>query len=56
MLAPWNVDTIGAPQWLSPFFVRALKLNAFAFTSISDAIEYLCSLESGFNALDERDR
>lgn len=38
MLAPWNVDAIGAPRRLSPFMVPALKLNAFAFTSISDAI------------------
>jgi predicted Zn-dependent protease len=38
MLAPWNVEAIGAPQRLSPFMVPALKLNAFTFTSISDAI------------------
>ena len=38
MLAPWNVDAIGAPQRLSPLMVPALKLNAFAFTSVSDAI------------------
>ena len=38
MLAPGNVDAIGAPQRLSPMMVPALKLNGFAFTSISDAI------------------
>lgn len=38
MLAPWNVEAIGAPQRLSPLMVPALKLSAFAFTSISDAI------------------
>lgn len=38
MLAPWNVDAIGAPQRLSPFMVPALKLKAFSFTSVSDAI------------------
>ena len=38
MLAPWNVDAIGTPQRLSPFMVPALKLGAFTFTSISDAI------------------
>jgi predicted Zn-dependent protease len=38
MLAPWNVEAIGAPQRLSPFMVPALKLSAFTFTSISDAI------------------
>jgi predicted Zn-dependent protease len=38
MLAPWNVDAIDAPQRLSPFMVPALKLNAFSFTSVSDAI------------------
>lgn len=38
MLAPWNVDAIGAPQRLSPLMVPPLKLTAFAFTSISDAI------------------
>jgi predicted Zn-dependent protease len=38
MLAPWNVDAIGAPQRLSPMMVPALKLNAFTFTSVSDAI------------------
>lgn len=38
MLAPWNVEAIGAPQRLSPFMVPALKLGSFTFTSISDAI------------------
>lgn len=38
MLAPWNVEAIGAPQRLSPLMVPALKLSAFTFTSISDAI------------------
>jgi predicted Zn-dependent protease len=38
MLAPWNVEAIGTPQRLSPLVVPALKLSAFTFTSISDAI------------------
>jgi predicted Zn-dependent protease len=38
MLAPWNVEAIGAPQRLSPLMVPALKLGGFTFTSISDAI------------------
>lgn len=38
MLAPWNVEAIGAPQRLSPLMVPALKLSSFMFTSISDAI------------------
>ena len=38
MLAPWNVEAIGAPQRRSPLMVPALKLGAFTFTSISDAI------------------
>jgi hypothetical protein len=38
MLAPWNVDAIGAPERLSPLMVPALKLNGFTFTSLSDAI------------------
>jgi predicted Zn-dependent protease len=38
MLAPWNVEAIGAPTRLAPFMVPALKLSAFTFTSISDAI------------------
>lgn len=38
MLSPWNVEAIGAPRRLSPFVVPALKLGAFTFTSVSDAI------------------
>ena len=38
MLAPWNVEAIGASRRLSPLMVPALKLAAFTFTSISDAI------------------
>lgn len=38
MLAPWNVEAIGAPERRAPFLVPALKLGAFTFTSISDAI------------------
>lgn len=38
MLAPWNVEAIGAPERLAPYFVPALKLSSFTFTSISDAI------------------
>ena len=38
MLAPWNVEAIGAPQRLSPFMVPPLKLAGFTFTSMSDAI------------------
>ena len=38
MLAPWNVEAIGAPERRSPVMVPALKLSGFAFTSISDAI------------------
>jgi predicted Zn-dependent protease len=38
MLAPWNVEAIGAPQRQAPLMVPALKLGAFAFTSVSDAI------------------
>lgn len=38
MLAPWNVEAIGAPQRQSPFMVPPLRLGAFTFTSISDAI------------------
>ena len=38
MLAPWNVEAIGAPQRLSPMMVPPLKLGSFTFTSISDAI------------------
>ena len=38
MLSPWNVEAIGAPRRLSPFVVPALKLAAFTFTSVSEAI------------------
>ena len=38
MLAPWNVEAIGAPERRSPLMVPALKLSGFTFTSISDAI------------------
>ena len=38
MLAPWNVEAIGAPERRSPLMVPALKLSGFAFTSTSDAI------------------
>ena len=38
MLAPWNVLAIGAPVRKAPLLVPALKLAAFTFTSISDAI------------------
>jgi predicted Zn-dependent protease len=38
MLAPWNVDAVGASQRVSRRLVPALKLNGFTFTSISDAI------------------
>ena len=38
MLAPWNVEAVGASQRLSPFMVPPLKLAGFTFTSISDAI------------------
>jgi predicted Zn-dependent protease len=38
MLAPWNVEAIGAPERRSPMMVPALKLAGFTFTSISDAI------------------
>jgi predicted Zn-dependent protease len=38
MLAPWNVEAVGAPQRLAPVMVPALRLGAFTFTSISDAI------------------
>jgi predicted Zn-dependent protease len=38
MLAPWNVEAVGAPERRSPVMVPALKLAGFAFTSISDAI------------------
>ena len=38
MLAPWNVEAIGPSLRLSPFMVPPLKLAAFTFTSMSDAI------------------
>jgi predicted Zn-dependent protease len=38
MLAPSNVQAIGTPERRSPLMVPALKLAAFTFTSISDAI------------------
>lgn len=38
MLAPWNVEAIGAPQRLAPVMVPPLRLSSFTFTSISDAI------------------
>jgi predicted Zn-dependent protease len=38
MLAPWNVEAVGAPTRLSPFMVPPLRLAAFTFTSTSDAI------------------
>ncbi len=38
MLAPWNVLAVGAPVRKAPLMVPALKLAAFTFTSISDAI------------------
>ena len=38
MLAPWNVEAIGDTRRLSPYVVPSLKLSAFTFTSISDAI------------------
>lgn len=38
MLAPSNVEAIGAPERRSPMMVPPLKLAGFTFTSISDAI------------------
>jgi predicted Zn-dependent protease len=38
MLAPWNVEAVGAAERRSPLMVPALKLAGFAFTSTSDAI------------------
>ena len=38
MLAPWNVEAVGAPVRRSPFMVPPLKLASFTFTSMSDAI------------------
>ena len=38
MLAPWNVEAVGAAVRRSPFMVPPLKLSSFTFTSMSDAI------------------
>ena len=38
MLAPGNVQAIGVPERKSPLMVPALRLSAFTFTSVSDAI------------------
>ena len=38
MLAPWNVEAIGPSVRRSPFMVPPLRVGAFTFTSISDAI------------------
>ena len=38
MLAAGNVEAIGSPERHSPFMVPPLRLAAFTFTSISDAI------------------
>jgi predicted Zn-dependent protease len=38
MLAPGNVEAVGQPQRNAPYMVPPLKLGAFTFTSISDAI------------------
>ena len=38
MLAPGNVEAIGQPQRNFPYMVPPLRLSAFTFTSISDAI------------------
>ena len=38
MLAPWNVEAIGAPERQSPLMVPALKLSGFTFTSVSEAV------------------
>lgn len=38
MLAPWNVEAIGVSERHWPHLVPPLKLSAFTFTSISDAI------------------
>jgi predicted Zn-dependent protease len=35
----WNVEAVGVPRRVSPMLVPALKLAAFSFTSISDAIQ-----------------
>ena len=38
MLAPWNVEAVGASERRSPFMVPPLRLASFTFTSMSDAI------------------
>ena len=38
MLAPWNVEAVGRSQRMAPYMVPPLRLSAFTFTSISDAI------------------
>jgi predicted Zn-dependent protease len=38
MLAPWNVEAVGETRRLAPYIVPSLRLSAFTFTSISDAI------------------
>jgi predicted Zn-dependent protease len=38
MLAPRNVEAIGASLRLAPYMVPPLRLSSFTFTSISDAI------------------
>ena len=38
MLAPGNVEAVGRPQRNAPYMVPPLRLSAFTFTSISDAI------------------
>ena len=38
MLAPWNVEAIGAPERKAPLMVPSLRLSGFTFTSVSDAI------------------
>ena len=38
LLAPWNVEAIGPSVRRSPFMVPPLRVGAFTFTSISDAI------------------
>jgi len=38
MLAPWNVQAVGASERRSPFMVPPLQLDSFTFTSMSDAI------------------
>jgi predicted Zn-dependent protease len=38
MLAPGNVEAIGKPERMWPYMVPAIRLGAFTFTSVSDAI------------------